>query len=85
MKMMKTVVLGGVFLFVISGCSTISRSVRTYSPSSLTCDELREEWKNISDFDREATKRGTRDLGFGRIDSRRNDIKKAAREKKCKL
>lgn len=84
MKAIKMIVVCTVLVGVV-GCSTVSRTIRTYSPKSLTCAELREEWKNINDFDREATRQGTRDLGFGQIDSRRNDIKQAARAKKCKL
>ncbi|MFZ1890699.1 MAG: hypothetical protein WBO07_03940 [Formosimonas sp.] len=84
-RILNKVVLGASVLAVLAGCASVSRTVRTYSPEKLTCAELREEWKNIKDFDREATKQGTRNLGYGQIDSRRDDIRKAARAKKCKL
>lgn len=49
------------------------------------CADLREDWKNITDFDREATRQGTRRFGWGQIDVRKNDVKREAREKHCKL
>ncbi|MGL4766605.1 MAG: hypothetical protein ACRCV6_00750 [Formosimonas sp.] len=84
MKMLKISIVVAVLLSV-AGCSTVSRSVRTHMPSKLTCEEIREELKNINDLDREASKRGTRGLAYGQIDSRQEDLKKAAREKKCKI
>ena len=87
------VVLGVGVMVAFAGCASVSRVVGAsvsrvtggQSPEQLSCEGLRDEWRNIQDFDREETKRGTRKFGFGQIDSRRDDIRKAARAKRCKL